>query len=64
MTLQYKAFAQKDKTLMIDTHKRELITYPVKVGVRILGHVIIEDNIHSLYVHSTAKQVGGNKHSL
>ena len=38
--------------------------YPVKIGIRVFRHVVVEDNIHSLYVHSTAKQVGGNQHSL
>ena len=63
-TPQHRVFSLKERTLVLDMCKRELITNPVKVCVRILRHIIIEDNIHSLYVHSTAKQVGGNKHSL
>lgn len=34
------------------------ITHSVKVCVRILWHVIIEDNVNSFNVHATAKQVG------
>lgn len=36
-------------------------TDSVKVCVRILWHVIIEDNVDSLDVHSSAKQVGSDK---
>lgn len=36
-------------------------TDSVKVCVRILWHVIVEDNVDSLDVHSSAKQVGCNK---
>lgn len=36
-------------------------TDSVKVCVRILWHVIVEDNVDSLDVHSSAKQVGGDK---
>lgn len=33
----------------------------MKVGVRILWHVIVEDNVDSLNVHASAKQVGCNQ---
>lgn len=36
-------------------------TDSVKVCVRILWHVIVEDNVDSLDVHSSAKQVGCDK---
>ena len=36
----------------------------MKVGVSVLGHVVVEDNVDSLNVHTTAKQVGGDQDSL
>ena len=36
----------------------------MKVGVSVLGHVVVEDNVDSLNVHTTTKQVGGNQDSL
>lgn len=36
-------------------------TDSVKVCVRILWHVIVEDDVDSLDVHSSAKQVGRHK---
>ena len=36
----------------------------MKIGIRVLRHVIVEDNIDSLNIHATAEQVGGNKNSL
>jgi len=36
----------------------------VKVGVGILGHVVIEDNVNSLDIHTTAEQVGSNQDTL
>lgn len=41
-----------------------LLTNPVKVGVRILWHVIVKHNVNSFYIHSTTKQIGGYQHSL
>jgi len=40
------------------------MTYPVQVGIRVIGHVIVEDNVHPLYVHTTAKQIGGHEDTL
>ncbi len=36
----------------------------VQVSVRVLWHVIVEDNVHSLNVHATAEQVGGDQDPL
>ena len=36
----------------------------MKVGVGVLGHVVVEHNVHTLYVHATAEQVGGDQNSL
>lgn len=35
----------------------------MKVCVRILWHVVVEDNVDALNVHAAAKQVGRNKDS-
>ena len=37
---------------------------PVQVCVCVLGHVVVEDNVHSLDVHATAEQVGGHQDTL
>ena len=39
-------------------------TYPVQVGVRVFRHVVVEDNVHSLNVHASSKQVGGDQDAL
>ena len=36
----------------------------MQVGVGVLGHVVVEDNVDSLNVHTTAKQIRGNQYSL
>lgn len=36
----------------------------MEVRVRVLWHVIVEDNVNSFNVHTTAKQVGGYQYSL
>ena len=36
----------------------------MKVGVGVLGHVVVEHNVHPLDVHSSAKQIGGDKNPL
>jgi hypothetical protein len=36
----------------------------MQVGVGVFGHVIVEDNVDSLNVHTTTKQIGGNQYSL
>ena len=33
------------------------MTYPVQVSVRVLRHVIVEDNVNSLDIHSSTKEV-------
>merc|ERR1719278_1899448 len=37
---------------------------PVKIGVGVLGHVVVENKIDSFNIHATTKQVGGNEDSL
>ena len=32
-------------------------TYPVQVSVGIFGHVIVEHDVHTLYVHTPSEQV-------
>ena len=36
----------------------------VEVGVGVLGHVVVEDNVDSLNVHATSEEVGGHQDSL
>ena len=37
---------------------------PVEVGVSVLGHVVVEDDVDTLDVHPAAEQVGGHQNSL
>ncbi len=37
---------------------------PVKVCVGILGHVVVEHDVDTLYVHSSAKQIGRDQNTL
>ena len=37
---------------------------PVKVGVGVLRHVVIEHDVHTLNVHSSAEQVGRYQDTL
>ena len=41
-----------------------VISYPVEVCVWVLWHVIVEDNIHSLNVHTSTKQVCRYQYTL
>ena len=36
----------------------------VEVGVRVLGHVVVEHDVDSLDVHASAEQVGGDQDTL
>ena len=36
----------------------------MKVGIGILWHVIVEYDVHTLNVHATSKQVGGDQDTL
>ena len=36
----------------------------MKVGVRALWHVIVDDDVHSLNVHSSSKQISGHHDTL
>ena len=36
----------------------------MEVGVSVLGHVVVEDDVDALDVHAAAEQVGGHKDSL
>jgi hypothetical protein len=36
----------------------------MQVGVRVLGHVVVEDDVDALDVHAAAKQVGGDQDTL
>lgn len=36
----------------------------MKVGVGILGHVVVEHDVDTLYVHSSAKQIGRDQNTL
>ena len=44
-----------------DTQKEER-TYSVQVCVGVLRHVIVKDNVDSLNVHASAKQIRGNQY--
>lgn len=37
---------------------------PVKVGVCILGHVVVEHDVDTLYVHSSTEQIGRDQNTL
>ena len=39
-------------------------TDPVEVGIRALGHVVVDDNVDSLNVHASSKQIGGHHYPL
>lgn len=39
-------------------------SHAMQVGVAILGHVVIEDDVYALNVHATSKQVGGHQDAL
>lgn len=36
----------------------------MQVSVRVFRHVVVEDDVHTLNVHSTTEQVGGNQNTL
>ena len=36
----------------------------MQVGVGVLGHVVVEDDVDTLDVHATTEQVGGDQDSL
>ena len=36
----------------------------MEVGVRVLGHVVVEDDVDPLDVHATAEQVSGHQDPL
>jgi hypothetical protein len=36
----------------------------MQVGVGVLWHVVVEDDVDTLDIHATAEQVGGNQDSL
>lgn len=36
----------------------------MQVGVRALRHVVVEDNVHSLNVHASTKQICGHQDAL
>ena len=36
----------------------------MQVGVRVLWHVVVEDDVHSLDVHASTKQVGCDQDAL
>ena len=38
--------------------------HSVQVGVSVLGHVVVEDNVDSLNVHATTEEVGGHEDSF
>jgi len=39
-------------------------SHPVQVGVGVLGHVVVEDDVDSLDVHASAEQVGRHQNAL
>ena len=36
----------------------------MQVGVRVLGHVVVKDDVDALDVHATTKQVSGHQDAL
>ena len=53
-----------DCTVMRAKHTWRKTTYSVKVGIRVIGHVVVEHNVHSLDIHTTAKEVCANQDAL
>ena len=45
-------------------HDDKWFPYPMQVCVGVFWHVVVKDNVHSLNVHATTKQICGNKDSL
>ena len=43
---------------------KSIFTYSVKVHVTVFRHVVVEDNVNSLNVHTTTKQISCNENSL
>lgn len=38
--------------------------HTMQIGVRVLGHVVVEHDVHSLNVHATTEQVCGDQNAL
>ena len=38
--------------------------YPVEIGVRVLWHVVVENDVDPLYVHTATEQIGGYQDPL
>ena len=36
----------------------------MQIGVAIIGHVIVEDDVDSLDIHAATKQIGGHQDAL
>lgn len=55
---------QKTKVFLSEGEcKRRDWTYPVQVGIRILWHVVVENDVDPLDVHSSAEQIGRHQDS-
>ena len=37
-----------------------MFIYPVKVGVRVFWHIVVEDDIDSLNIHATPEEISSN----
>lgn len=48
---------EKQERSVIYTTSSE-VSHPVQIGVRIFWHVVVEDDVDSLDVHPSAKEVG------
>ena len=40
------------------------LSHPVQVGVRVLGHVVVEYNVDTFNVHASSKQISCHQHTL
>ena len=54
----------KDTIQQSNYYKPASPSNSVQVSVGVLGHVVVEDDVDALDVHSTAKQVGGDQNPL
>ena len=43
---------------------RHMSTHAMQVCVRVLGHVVVEHNVHSLNVHATTEQICRHQNTL
>lgn len=51
--------SQVHRSFRKDKETNHVNPHPVQVGVWVFWHVVVEDNIDSLNIHSTAEEISG-----